>query len=503
MPTNKNILQQALNKGKPIDLQKLPDSDRSIAEKYIKLGYTVTQDNSGKLQFAKDGQKFNTGDFEFEGNIKEVSKNDTAQNARKFNTGDFQFEGNVAKVPKSSIAAEPTNFNTGDFQFSSGIKQVPKNAVGQTPTNFNTGDFQFESNIKEVPKGSGGGSIDLSKFSEAERGIAEKYKQLGYDVSLDSSGKLQFAKGGVVANKRSDGGMAGVSAGTSDPNRIPLPDYNNPESRLGYAKAFTEKYGPLMEKRGDTPLRINEKPAWGTDTSINLAKKSASQFQIDPALFYASSMEEGQSGLYEGSVGAGKVRWSGNKEYPVSGLWSFGLDSFEQKYPDLIKKGYLPKDFDKNFIIGTDIGSKDKGNGALFKTTDAGVQASAAMLKTYYDSIDQYAKSKNIPLSTKDRDFFALAAFNAGEGVGKQMLSEYYKNNHMQGGAYLKKRPTSGEGLKESSYEQVYENVIRRIQMADALKKEGYFVDEGRKKQMMDQALQNTTTASAPSPVKK
>lgn len=338
---------------------------------------------------------------------------------------------------------------------------------------FKTGDFEFESTIKEVPKK---GNIDLTKLPQAERAVAEKYIQLGYDVTTGSGGKLQFSKGGVVANKKSN---SPVNFSENIDGAIPLPDYTNPETRLNYAEAFTEKYGPLMAKRGDTPLRINEKPAWATDTSINLAKKSAAPLGIDPVLFYASSMEEGQSGLYEGSNEPGKVRWTGNKEYPVSGLWSFGLDSFPEKYESLVKKGYLPKEFDKNFTIGSDAGSKNKeGVSALFKNTDAAIQASAAMLKTYYDDIDAYAKNKNIPLSKKDRDFFALAAFNGGEGVGRQMLSEYYDNNYLKDGAYLNKRPTSGKGLKESSYEKVYENTIRRIKMADALKKEGLAGDK-------------------------
>lgn len=391
-------------------------------------------------------KSFKTGDFEFESTLKRVP----ISSLRNKNKSDFEFDSSIKEVPVSQLRGKdaPTNFKTDDFEFESSISETDKGAVGKnTPASFNTGDLEFKSSINEIPK-----------------------NKVGKNTPTDfNTGDFEFKS----SIKESDNGGGG---------KIPLPDYKNPESRLNYAKEFTKKYGPLMAQRGDTPLRINEKPAWGTDTSLNLSKKSASQFGIDPALFYASSMEEGMSGLYPHKIkGREKegdlVNSSGNKDYPVSGLWSFGLDSFPQKYESLVKKGYLPKDFDKNFIVGEDAGSGDEqeGGSALFKNTDAAVQASAAMLKTYYDDIDQYVSKKKIPLSKKDRDFFALAAFNAGEGVGRQMLSEYYENGHLKDGAYLKKRPTSGKGLKESSYKQVYENVIRRIQMADAIKKEGLF----------------------------
>ena len=179
---------------------------------------------------------------------------------------------------------------------------------------------------------------------------------------------------------------------TGDPvpkntNRIPLPDYKNPESRLTYAKAFKEKYGKNTEPGfGDIPLRANEKPAWGSDTSKNLANKYATQMGLDPALFYASSMIEGQSGLYKGSVKGNPdvVRYTGDKDYPVSAVWSFGLDSLPDYLPSLKEKGYLPKDFDKNFKVwDKDVSPAGEGypnESIMFKSTDAGVQAKAAMM---------------------------------------------------------------------------------------------------------------------------
>lgn len=266
-------------------------------------------------------------------------------------------------------------------------------------------------------------------------------------------------------------------------DRIPLPDYNDPASRDKYAKEFHKKYGGLTSGLGDTPLRINEKAFWASDTGKNLSLKAASQLKLDPALLYTSAMVEGMSGLYPDKEGHAK--YTGDKDYPVSALWSFGLDSFDKgKADELIKKGYLPKDFANQFKVwdggeGGPAGKEMKPEKAMFKTTDAGLQAKAAMLKDSYDDIEAYAKKKGIPLSAKARDFFALANFNGGEGTGHQMLIDYANNGLLKDDAYLKKRPTSGKGLKETSYKDVYDNVKKRIVVADALKKEGYFDADG------------------------
>ncbi len=260
--------------------------------------------------------------------------------------------------------------------------------------------------------------------------------------------------------------------------RVPLPDYKDPASRLAYAKAIRGKYGNYFEGRGDIPLRVNEKPAWASDTGKGLATKIATPYGIDPALLYGSSMEEGMSGLYPNKEG--RFNTTGDKNYPVSALWSFGLDSFNKdRFDTLVKKGLLPKEFANNFTIfqgeGGPAGKEVRPETAMFKTTDAGLQAKAAMMKEAYNDIDAYAKKQGVTLSPKSRDFFALANFNGGEGVGHQMLTDYNNNGLLKDDTYLKARPTSGKGLKPTSYDKVYDNVKRRLVYRDALKSEGLF----------------------------
>lgn len=258
--------------------------------------------------------------------------------------------------------------------------------------------------------------------------------------------------------------------------KIPLPDYKNPQSRLAYAKQFTQRYGPLMSGRGDTPLRINEKPAWGTDTSRNISMKAAQNLGLDPALLYSSAMEEGMSGIYphifkgrekEGNL----VQSSGDKDYPVSGFTSFGLDTFADAYPGLVKKGYLPADFSNQFKKSVQVNEKDEEvNSADFKTADAALMAKAAMIKASEDEINDMAAKNKVQLSPKAKQFFTLISYNAGSGNASKMLKEYAQKGYLKDDKFLDKRPSEGWAVP-------YENVIRRIKMSDALRKEGYFDD--------------------------
>jgi hypothetical protein len=81
------------------------------------------------------------------------------------------------------------------------------------------------------------------------------------------------------------------------------------------------------------------------------------------------------------------------------------------------------------------------------------------------------AQRNKINLSPKAREFFSLIGYNAGSGNADKMMQEYARSGFLNNDAFLKKRPSA-------SWQQPYENVIRRMQMADALRSEGYFDDQ-------------------------
>ena len=271
-----------------------------------------------------------------------------------------------------------------------------------------------------------------------------------------------------------------------NPNLIPRLNYNDPASHVSFLANWQKLYGNL-EGRGDTVLKVDQVPRGGSDTMKNLSTIMGKKYGVDPALLYSSAMEEGASGLFKNLNGTdtkgrkprdfGYQDNYGDKDFPINGGQSFGFQTFAQRFPDLVKGGYLPKEFASNFR-GTKAAATagnplyDANN---FKTTDAAMEAKAALLKYHYDDIDKYAKQRGIVLSPKARDFFALADYNGGEGTGHQMMNDYYNNGYLKDDKFLQSRPTSGKSLKADSYKDVYEHVNRRIQMASSLKDQKLF----------------------------
>lgn len=283
-----------------------------------------------------------------------------------------------------------------------------------------------------------------------------------FDPALLNNTQQEFA--GDPAKK-----TASNKSTTSDPGRLPLPDYKNPESRLKYAENWRKKYGPSMQGRGDTPLRVNEIPDTAKDrlTAKQLSIKATKDLGLDPALFYASSMEEGMSGLYKNKEG--KIYASKNKDFPVSGFLSFGLDTFSDAYPGLVKKGYLPEGFDKKFSKSVEKNEKkEKVNSADFQTAEDALTAKAAMIKSSEDEVGEFAERNKIDLSSEAKKFFTLINYNAGAGNAQKMLKSYSQKGYLKDDNFLKKRP-------DKSWKQPYDNVIVRMRMAKALKDEGLF----------------------------
>lgn len=272
------------------------------------------------------------------------------------------------------------------------------------------------------------------------------------------------------------------------PNAMPQgaiarPNYTDPASRINYLKQWTQRYGNL-EGRGDTILKLNEIPRAGSDTSENIAKTAASKYNLDPALLHVSGMEEGESGLFKDLSGKdtkgrkptdfGYEDYYGDKDYPINGGQSFGFQTFNQRFPDLVKGGYLPKEFAKQFR-NTDgpTTSNESLSANDFKTVESAMQAKAAMIKYGQDYVDRLAKQKGIELSDNARNFFTLAWFNGGEGGVLNRLVPYSKKGLLKEDQFLKERPDMEKGKPDNL--DVWEHVTRRIKMAENLKKEGYF----------------------------
>lgn len=268
-------------------------------------------------------------------------------------------------------------------------------------------------------------------------------------------------------------------AAPSGAKLIPRPDYNDQSSRNNFLKNWSAQYGNL-EGRGDTVLKVNEIPRAGSDTIKNITTQAAGKYGIDPALLYSSAMEEGASALFKNKNGTdtkgrkpgdfGYQSFYGDKDFPVNGNESMGMPDFANRFPELVKGGYLPKEFANKFRGKPNAGAYSEND---FKSVEDGMQAKAALMKYNYDYVDKLAAKKGIELSPQARDFFSLAAFNGGEGAVIKRLSKYKESGQLEGDKFLKQRPDMEKGLPDNL--DVWGHVTRRIKMRNALKEQTLF----------------------------
>ncbi len=135
----------------------------------------------------------------------------------------------------------------------------------------------------------------------------------------------------------------------------------------------------------------------------------------------------------------------------------------------------MPKEFSSQFrgvkaALGDDAQYADANN---FKTPEAAMQAKAAMMKQSYDNVDQYSKSKGVNLTPKQRDFFALAQYNGGEGGFYKVFKRLSASGSLKDDSFLDKRPDTEKGVPDNL--DIYGHVVRRMKMADNLNEQQLF----------------------------
>lgn len=337
---------------------------------------------------------------------------------------------------------------------------------------FRKGDSFGNLNADQLKAVRAGMSPNFINQSDPYKSYYPQFKAGNQDFGTDIEGYAKFKSGGTVPTPVATNNTPIPPVATKEihpANTIPLPDFNDPKSRLNYAKEFTKQGGPLLKGYGDTPLNVNAIPDAGSDTSKNISIKAAGKFGLDPALLYSSSMVEGMSGLFPDEKGQITGSANDDKDYPISGFINFGLDNFSDAYPGLVKKGYLSKDFASNFRKQNDVNEKNQTvHSANFKTPEAALEAKAAMIKDAQDQTEEYAKKSNIPLSDRAKQFFTLVNYNAGSGNMQKMLKEYNRSGYLKNDDFIYKRPSE-------SWKGPWENVARRLQLADQLKKQKLF----------------------------
>jgi len=341
------------------------------------------------------------------------------------------------------------------------IRQGLAQAYLSRPVSDVTGEINAATSRLYYPSGKAYGT-DIEHYDNA---------LLPPNVNAAKEAPMVTLPGTIAASK-----PASVAAPPAPVDGIPRPNYTDQQSRLNYAKAWSKKYGPLMQGRGDTPLRVNDVPQYATQTSKQMSESAASKLGIDPALLYSSAMEEGLSGNFADLEGNYQYERSGQSDqFPINSSADFGLDQVRSEIKRYQAKGYLPKDFQRHYVNAKhtlgELGSGNKPvtqNDVDLDSPESAMLLKAAYLKDNYDSTEKYAEQNKISLSSKAKDFFSLIAYNAGEGNMKKMMKEYADAGYLKDDRFLDRRPSVGWKIP-------YENVIRRIKMAEALKKEKLF----------------------------
>jgi soluble lytic murein transglycosylase-like protein len=240
---------------------------------------------------------------------------------------------------------------------------------------------------------------------------------------------------------------------------------------------LTKKYGQYVQDRQGW-LQLAGKKLGGA-TARDMAVKAAQQTGLNPAMLYASAMEEGMNLRYQKPDEASEAYNNASRkdkamsQYPVDGFLNYGLDTFGDAYPTLVKKGYLPQDFQQKFHPYQALNEKKQAvNTAAFQSDSDALQAKAAMMALSRDQVVDYAKKQKLALSPEATDFFTMASYNGGQGNAQKMLGYFQKNNLLKDNAFLKTAP--------QKYRQIYDHVMHRYQGAQMLHGEGVFADGGQ-----------------------
>jgi|SRR6187402_200944 len=328
----------------------------------------------------------------------------------------------------------------------------------------------------QIRKGDAFGSLKPEQLKYLRQGLPENYLNRDVDTQGDFTGKtaklyypMKDGYGTDIekyVNRLNPNALKPSIAPSSD--RIPLPNYDDPKARFNYLQQIRKKHGDVVQGRGDAIIHVNEVPDDGVDTMKNATVKAASKFGLDPALLYSSTMEEGGSGVFPDKNG--KFDQSDSKTHPVDGFHNFGLDHFHDVFPELVKRGYLPKNFDYEKATQVNPENSEKVNSANFKTVDDAIMAKAAYVKMFQDDTEKYAKSKGVELSPKAKQFFTLIAFNGGPGTYHKMLNYYQSKGLLKDDKYMETNP--GKAVDPGG---AYKHIVPRFKIADILRKEALF----------------------------
>lgn len=221
---------------------------------------------------------------------------------------------------------------------------------------------------------------------------------------------------------------------------------------------ITRKPAPVKKKYNiddEIPAVLNATSQFDEDTTFkDIVKNVAKNTGVDPKFLFSSSLQEGlnKAALKPDEISeaykAASTKDKSMNDYPVDGFYNYGLDRFGEMAPELVKKGYLPKDFNYKSYKGKNEKNEDITTAAFHNNTDA-LTAKAAVIKNEKDRVLSYAKQKGVTLTPETENYFVLASYNGGFGNAQKMIDEYQQGGG-QGTDFITKDQTSRKGVSKN-----------------------------------------------------
>lgn len=213
----------------------------------------------------------------------------------------------------------------------------------------------------------------------------------------------------------------------------------------------------IIKRQFDSVLPVDNKSLF--DIAISASKKTG----VDADMLAANALQEGLNTMADSK----KIKSSNEyrdskfdkKKYPIDGFLYYGLDNFSSVAPELIKRGYLPSDFDYQPFEAQNENWKTVKT-AAFKTNEDALIAKGAFLKLFRDDVRDYAKKIGLPLNKESEDYLTMSAYNGGMGNAKIMIDELATGYNPK--VFIKEGKTSRKG--------VHKNIAPRMERMELFK---------------------------------
>lgn len=225
----------------------------------------------------------------------------------------------------------------------------------------------------------------------------------------------------------------------------------------GKKKKASEKV--IVKRQFNSMLPIDNKSLF--DIAISASNKTG----MGADMLAANALQEGLNTMADTK----KLKTSNeyrsskvdSKKYPIDGFLYYGLDNFSSVAPDLIKKGYLPNDFDYSPFEAQNENWKTVKT-AAFKSNEDAMIAKGAFLKMFRDDVRNYATKIGLPLNKEAEEYLTMSAYNGGMGNAKIMIDELATGYNPD--VFIKGGKTSRQG--------VHKNVAPRVEKMELFKEE-------------------------------